>query len=109
MPVRSIESPMSDRANQHFVPQFYFKHFSRGAGFIHLLLQAADHIILSASVKGQYARHKFYGPKELEKAFSKLEERHAEALHTLLSIAWSPNPPQMTPELLALEPVSNTR
>jgi uncharacterized protein DUF4238 len=92
---------MSDRANQHFVPQFYFKHFSRGTGFIHLLLQAADRIILNASVKGQCARHKFYGAKELEKAFSKLEERHAEALHTLLSIAWSLNPPQMTPELLA--------
>jgi hypothetical protein len=92
---------MSDRVNQHFVPQFYFKQFSRGAGFIHLLLQAADRIILNASVKGQCARRKFYGPQELEDAFSKLEERHAEALRALLSIAWSQNPPQMTPEILA--------
>src|SRR5574341_1438369 len=92
---------MSDRANQHFVPQFYFKQFSRGAGSIHLLLQADDRIILNASVKGQCARRKFYGPQELEDAFSKLEGRHAEALRALLSIAWSQNPPQMTPEILA--------
>ena len=92
---------MSERANQHFVPQFYFKQFSRGERCIHMLLTAKDRIVLNASVKRQCSRNRFYGPVELESLFSRLDGRHSTCLRRLIEFAWSPSPVQLAPQHIA--------
>jgi len=76
------------RKNQHYVPQFYFRHFSGGGDAICVLLTRSGKIISPASIKHQCARHNFYGSKELEGELSKLEGRHAQALRAVIDVAW---------------------
>ncbi len=80
-------------ANQHFVPQFYFKQFTKGRPQIHLLLKSSDRIVLHAPIKGQCARNGFYGPKELETAISKIEQDHAASVRRGIASAWSTSIP----------------
>ncbi len=79
---------MTDHVNQHFVPRFYFKLFTWGGRRIHILLKKESRIITNASIKGQCARHKFYGTSEIESLFSKLEIRHSIAIKKMLELAW---------------------
>ena len=74
--------------SQHFVPQYYFRHFSEGRRCISLLRKADSRIIHNASIKGQCARHKYYGSDELERIFSQLEAQHANALRHFIEYAW---------------------
>ena len=79
---------MSDRANQHIVPQFYFRNFTGGSRAIHLLQKSRNRIILNAGIRGQCARHKFYGPRQLEGLLSQLESRHSRAIRDAIAFAW---------------------
>lgn len=95
---------MTDYVNQHFVPQFYFKLFTLGDRRIHVLLKKDNQIKLNASIKGQCARHKFYGNREIEKLFSKIEGRHSAAINKMLELAWpistcSINVPEIAPDI----------
>jgi hypothetical protein len=92
---------MADRANQHFVPQFYFKLFTHGERRIHVLLKRSDRIVFNASIKGQCAGHKFYGPKNLESANSEIEARHSAAIRRMIELAWGKTPEPLAPEHLA--------
>jgi hypothetical protein len=78
---------MPENANQHYVPQFYFKLFNGGKRHICVLLTKEGRIIPAAPVKGQCARHTFYGSVEIEKMFSHLEGRHAPTLRALVEMA----------------------
>ena len=78
---------MSEYLNQHYVPQFYFKLFSRGHKFIHVLLKKRDRVILNASIKKQCAQNHFYGNKKIEEKFSILEQRHSKSIRKFLEIA----------------------
>ena len=78
---------MAANASHHYVPQFYFKLFNGGERLISVLLTKDGRIIPRASIKGQCARHKFYGTAEIEKDFSKLENLHSAALHSLVAVA----------------------
>lgn len=80
---------MADRKNQHFVPQFYFRLFSTTGKTICTLLTRSGKIIPSAAIKHQCARNNFYGSKELESLFNKLEDRHSSAIRAALDIAWN--------------------
>ena len=91
---------MTDRANQHFVPQFYFRHFSCDGSTIGTLLTRDGRTIPRASIKGQCARKNFYGSKELESIFSVLEGRQCTAIRAVLEIAHNPLSPDLTPEEL---------
>jgi len=92
---------MAERANQHYVPQFYFRQFTFGERNIHALLTKTGRLIFNASIKGQCAGHNFYGSKDLESLYSKLEARHRAAFAHLMEIAWSESPPNLTPENVA--------
>lgn len=79
---------MVDHVNQHFVPQFYFKLFTRGDRRIHFLFKKKNQIILNASIRGQCAHHGFYGSREIESFFSKLEIKQSIAIRKMLELVW---------------------
>jgi len=85
--------------NQHFVPQFYFRQFTGGDPRIQLLLKAESRIIHNASIKGQCARHGFYGSDEIERFFSQLEKRHSKVLNNIIELAWTPRSNEVAVEL----------
>ncbi len=78
---------MADRANQHFVPKFYFRNFSTDGCTIGSLLIRDGRVIDRAPIKGQCARKNFYGSKELESLFSDLESQHSLAIIAALDVA----------------------
>lgn len=92
---------MTARANQHFVPQFYFRLFAGGARQIHLLHKKSERIILNAPIKGQCARHNFYGSDEIEKSLSLLEGQQSAVLHHVREMAWLEREPVLEPNHVA--------
>lgn len=79
---------MASKLNHHFVPQYLFRFFSAGDRRIHLVTRNPYRLIFDASVKGQCARHKFYGTQEVEDYLAVLECRHAAAFRALLRATW---------------------
>ncbi len=67
---------MAERLNQHYVPQFYFRHFAKNPRTIGTLLLRDGRLIANASIKGQCSKKNFYGSKELEDDFSQIEAQH---------------------------------
>lgn len=92
---------MPEGLNQHFVPQYYFRNFSKGESCIHLLLKKSSKIVYDASIKGQCAKHKLYGGPEIEKIFANLDSRHSKAIKDALFTAWKPNIRQLDVHSLA--------
>lgn len=58
---------MADGANQHYVPQFYFRGFSADGRSICVLNRADGSTIPVASIRGQASKKYFYGDAEAEK------------------------------------------
>lgn len=83
---------MSDKLNQHWVPQFHLKLFSNGNRYIHLALRDGSRVAFKTSIKDQCARHLFYGNRKIEDWLSTLESGHATAYRAVLQIADSPSP-----------------
>ncbi len=81
---------MTAQANQHFVPQFYFRMFTGDDRRVHLLLKKTRRIVLDAPIKGQCARHRFHSA-EMEQQFSQLESRHSAALRQWRDLAYVPS------------------
>jgi hypothetical protein len=79
---------MAQYANQHFVPQFYFRRFNGGTNAINLVLLGTGRVIFDASVKHQCAGNMFYGVKELEKVFTEIEGAHSNALRAVADASW---------------------
>lgn len=91
---------MTDRTNQHFVPQFYFRHFSTDGKTIGALLTRDGRTIPRAPIKGQCARKNFYGSKELESIFSQLEATHCLGIRAAIDVANNASSPDFSPEEL---------
>lgn len=80
---------MSQKRNHHFVPQYHFRLFTDGKPYIHVASRDGSRVIHFASVKGQCARHKFYGNEWVENWLSKLESYHASVYRAIINIAWN--------------------
>jgi len=91
---------MAEYDNQHYVPQFYFRRFTRGRKCVNLVLKDSGQIILYASIKHQCADHRFYGSTELERLFNTLEGRHSHALRVIADAACNADWSALTPEIL---------
>ncbi len=78
---------MSKKLNQHFVPQFHFRLFSDGMRYIHLASREGSRLVKFAGIRGQCARHKFYGDKQTEDWLEKLEARLAPAYRATIEVA----------------------
>ena len=76
---------MAAKANQHFVPKFFFRLFNRRERYIHLASKRDSKIVKYASIRHQCARHKYYGSKEFEDFLEKFDGRHSIALNRLIS------------------------
>lgn len=76
---------MAEDANQHFVPQFYFRHFSEDGRSINLLLRKNGKSITSASIKGQASKKYFYGNAEAEQQLKVLDGTYSDAFRKVRS------------------------
>jgi Protein of unknown function (DUF4238) len=80
---------LSQKLNHHFVPQYHFRLFAGGKRYIHLASRDGSRFVRFASVKGQCARHKFYGDERVEDWLSNLESRHVAIYRAVMDIAWN--------------------
>lgn len=83
---------MSSKLNHHFVSQFLFRLFTDGQRFVHVLCLKNGDIHPFASIKGQCARHKFYGTSELEDLLADFETRHGAILNKVARFAAGTGP-----------------
>ncbi len=83
---------MANNKNQHFVPQFYLRRFSRDGSSIAVFNLAGREHHPTASIKGQCAKPYFYGrnPK-VEEAIQGLEQMGAAVIRDILA---SDEPPR---------------
>jgi hypothetical protein len=79
---------VSQKLHHHFVPQYHFRLFAGGKRYIHLASRDISRFVRFASVKGQCARHKFYGNERVEDWLSNIESRHAAIYRAVIDIAW---------------------
>jgi len=79
---------VSRKLSHHFVPQHHFRLFTGGKRYVHLASRDGCRFVQFASVRGQCARHKFYGDERVEGWLSDLESRHASVYRAVLDIAW---------------------
>lgn len=86
-----VVEKLSNKLNQHWVPQYHLKLFSNGNRYIHLALRDGSCMAFKTSIKGQCARHRFYGNEKVEEWLSTLESRHAAAYRAVLQIADPPS------------------
>jgi len=76
---------MASQANQHYVPQFYFKYFSENKKSICVLNRATGKLIETAPIKGQASKKYFYGDTEIEQALCELEGIFNQALRDIIN------------------------
>ncbi|MBU0618193.1 MAG: DUF4238 domain-containing protein, partial [Planctomycetes bacterium] len=93
---------MAGRLNQHWIPQYYFRLFSKGSSHIHLLLKSRDRVVLNAPIKGQCARRRFYGPPDFESALASLESTDAAVIRRAITHTWNPNAPMLDEDHMLL-------
>lgn len=89
---------MAEYANQHYVPKYYFRQFNGGTERICLFLTNHGHIVKHAPIKGQCARHFFYGSAETERDLWALDAKHAATLRSLISAATSGDTSKFSPD-----------
>src|SRR5439155_23633117 len=78
----------SDKLRHHFLPQHHLRLFCKGRPFIHVASRDGARIVKYASIRGQCARHKFYGDKDVEKWLESMESRHAAVFRAVRDLAW---------------------
>ena len=81
--------PSSQKLNHHFVPQYHLRLFMGGKRYVHVAARDGSRFASHASIRGQCARHRFYGDDRIENWLESLESRHAPALRAVLDIAWN--------------------
>lgn len=79
---------MSSKLNHHFVPKYLFRLHNGKAANIHLLRRSSGDVIWNASIRGQCARHKYYGSEEFEDWLERLDSLHADAFRAVVRNAW---------------------
>ena len=78
---------MAERKNHHYVPQFYFRLFSKDGKSICTLLRKAGRVIPGAPIKGQASKPWFYGNAEAEGALAEIEGHCSAAIRRLATLA----------------------
>lgn len=71
---------MAEKANQHYVSQFYFRYFSQDGKSICVLNRKDGCTFQSAPIKGQASKNYFYGDAETEQVLSEMEREFSSAL-----------------------------
>lgn len=74
---------MANKSNQHYVPQFYFRFFSKDGKRISVLNRKSGKLIEFAPIKGQASKSYFYGEGDVEQTLSEIEGHFCLALRDL--------------------------
>ena len=74
---------MAEKANQHYVPKFYFRFFSQDGNSICVLTRNNGRTIESGSIKGQASKKGFYGDTKIEQILSEMEGSFSSALRQI--------------------------
>lgn len=74
---------MANKANQHYVPQFYFRYFSQDGNSICVLTRNNGRTFESAPIKGQASKKYFYGDEKIEQTLSEMEGQFSYALRQI--------------------------
>jgi hypothetical protein len=64
---------MAEKENQHFVPQYYFRFYSKDQKSISLLNTHSGKTVKTAPIKGQASKSYFYGTAEAENLITEVE------------------------------------
>lgn len=64
---------MADKENQHFVPQYYFRFFSKDQKSVSLLRIINGTVVETAPIKGQASKSYFYGGAAVERQITEIE------------------------------------
>ncbi|KOO15971.1 hypothetical protein AKJ18_07425 [Vibrio xuii] len=75
---------MSEKQNQHFVPQFYFRNFSIDKSSIAMLLKSTGKVVPNVSIKKQASKDNFYGDLEVESKVTTYDSKHSSIIHSAL-------------------------
>lgn len=76
---------MADKENQHFVPQYYFRFYSKNKKSISLLNVASGKTVETASIKGQASKSFFYGDAATEELITQIESSFISTLKKIKS------------------------
>ncbi|MFS8149738.1 DUF4238 domain-containing protein [Vreelandella titanicae] len=76
---------MTDKQNQHFVPQYYFRNFSTDEKSIRMLVKSSGKIVLNAPIGTQASRNKFYGSREIEKKVTEFDNKYSAVFSKVIS------------------------
>lgn len=90
---------MPARKNHHYVPQFYFRRFSKDGRSICALMRESGRFVPQASIKGQASKAWFYGKGQVEDALCEIEGHCSGAIRELAGQA---NPANLPPEHIDL-------
>lgn len=71
------------KKNQHYLPQYYFRFFSRDRKRIQLLRVRAGQVVRDAAIKNQCSKSYFYGDEGAEDVITDLESVYRPALSIL--------------------------
>ncbi|HAS6934152.1 hypothetical protein CFG65_23875 [Vibrio parahaemolyticus] len=61
---------MSEKQNQHYVPQYYLRNFSNDGISIRMLLKKQGKVIKNVTIDNQASDNNFYGDHEIEKSYN---------------------------------------
>jgi hypothetical protein len=76
---------MTDKQNQHFVPQHYFRNFSIDKKSIGMLIKGSGKIIENAPVDTQASKNNFYGSREIEKIVTEFDTKYSVIFSKIIS------------------------
>lgn len=76
---------MAENANQHYVPQFYFRYFSDNGRSINVILKDAGNTVPNASIKGQASKRYFYGDSSAEERMKRLDGLYASTFNIVMN------------------------
>lgn len=83
---------ITEKENQHYVPQFYLKYFSLNEKSVGMFRFAEDKIIKHASIKDNFNISFFYGEDgKMEDAFAELEGKWNTIIKQILETRKLPN------------------
>lgn len=88
---------MSHKKNQHFVPKFYFRQFSKDGASICVLHRKSGRLIERASISGQASQARFYGDTSVEDALTAIEGNCSTALRELAQLS---DPTHLPPDFV---------
>jgi hypothetical protein len=74
---------MANKANQHYVPQFYLRYFSLDSKSICVLNRKNGKTIETAPIKGQASKKYYYGDVDTEDRISEIEGHFSKALREI--------------------------